>query len=99
MEQTLLLDHLAQGGGDLLLGRRLADQALDDGRRGIRCDRAHIAHGGTAGRGDRSLRRREPLVELGLDALLRFLRLCGLPLTRRVRDRLGAGAGVASAFS
>ena len=29
-----------------------------------------------------------------LDALLRFLRLCGLPLTRRVRDRLGAGAGV-----
>ncbi len=53
-----------------MVGGRLTDQPLDDGRGGVRRDRRDIAHGGRACCGDRLLGRREPLVELGLEPLI-----------------------------
>src|SRR3984885_8540736 len=94
LSSKLSLQLVAQSGGDLVLGGRLSDQALDDGGRGVRRDRADMAHGGGAGRGDRLLCRRQPLVELCLEPLVGRLGRGRLLLARLGGNRLRAAASV-----
>ena len=42
------LEHVADGGGDVVACRRGADQPLDDRRRGLGRDAAHVRHGRVA---------------------------------------------------
>src|ERR1700722_4879139 len=70
LSSKLSLQRVAQSGGDLVLGGRLSDQALDDGGRGVRRDGADMAHGSGAGRGDRLLRRRQLLVGFRFEPLV-----------------------------
>ena len=82
-----------------MLGGRLSDQALDDGGRGVGRDGADIAHGGGAGRGDRLLRRRQSLVELGFEPLVGRLGRGRLLLAGFGGDRLRRARASVSAFS
>ena len=79
---------------DRFIGRRTADQPLDDGARGLLRDPAHIAHGGLLGGGDGLFRVRQFDVELILEGLAAGIRFCRLPVARLIGDRLRAAARV-----
>ena len=86
-------EYFAEGGGDVVFRRSLADQPLDDGRGSIVGDAADIAHGGRTGRGDRFLGRSKLLVELRLEPLAGRFGLGRLLLARLVGDRSAPGRG------